>query len=549
MKSLWGKSRSGDRQGDRQGDRHDGDSNQESARNSSQSERGSAPPNEHTRLLPPNREHNRLLPNRVSSTRYLSPDDPAVTPYNLWSIRITRYITILFTLLTFVWWIIVLVSAFVTAPGFHTRGSGFFSFSYTSLTLANLLFSLVFFAVPSKAVRMASLIVGFLLLIDTIILLSVHQTRYEEGWVGIVSVVWALVMSIWTLVTDRLVEWGKYSEEERLTGRAATRRTLGEWIAVLVSTISMIILAVAVFLITCTLILRAVDASLGAPGKLYGVDGNKYKMHVYCYGNFTDDTAPKLPTVLLEGGEGPVEDGLQGLADSAIKNGSISRYCFVDRPGIAWSDTAPSPLSAGMAVEAIDEALALAGEHGPWVLASAGIGSIYSRIFSSRHGEDIKGILLIDPLHEDYLGDVGNSTRGFLLWLRGILSPLGLDRIPGALFKGRTKQDRVWGRSAYQTGKFIFAKLQENLVADSLSKRDVISSRTIQARDVPLTLISSGDKIRKDSSWESKQKDLSNLTRKLQNWDIVKGAPHEVWQTLEGREVIEKRLKQLVHGK
>ncbi len=30
------------------------------------------------------------------------------------------------------------------------------------------------------------------------------------------------------------------------------------------------------------------------------------------------------------------------------------------------SDTAPSPLSAGMAVEAIDEALARAGESGPW---------------------------------------------------------------------------------------------------------------------------------------------------------------------------------------
>ncbi|KAI0459416.1 hypothetical protein F5B21DRAFT_456642 [Xylaria acuta] len=522
MKSIWGGSRE---------DHDDGDS----ARNSLQAERDSAPPDEHTRLLP----------NRVDSTAYLSPDDPAVSPYNLRSIRFTRYLTIFFTLIAFAWWIIILVSTFVTPPGFHIRGSGFFPFSYASLTLANLLFTLLFFAVPAKAVRIASLVIAGLLLVDTILIISVHQTRYEEGWVGTTSVLWALVMAIWTLATDRLVEWGKYEEEERLTGRGETRRTLGEWVAVLVSTISMVILAVVVFLMTCTLFLRALDAGLAAPGKMYWVDGEKYRLHVYCHGNHTDS---KVPTVLIEGGEESIESSLWDFADNAVKNGSISRYCFVDRPGLAWSDTAPSPLSASMAVEAIDEALARAGEDGPWVLMSAGIGSIYSRILSSRHGQDVKGLLLIDPLHEESLNDVGSSSRGFILWLRGITSPLGLDQIPGAVFKGRSKEDRVWGRSAYQTGKYIFAKLQENLVADTLSKRDVASSRAIQAQDVPLTLVSSGVKMREDSEWEEKQRDLSRLTHKLRHWDIVNDAPHQVWETLEGRDVIEKRLRQLVQG-
>ncbi|KAI0486240.1 mitochondrial integral membrane protein [Xylaria cf. heliscus] len=523
MKSIWGGSRE---------DQNDGGS----ARNSLHAERDSTPTNEHTRLLP----------NRVESLpTYLSPDDPAVSPYNLRSIRFTRYLTIFFTLIGFAWWTIILVSTFATPPGFHIRGSSFFPFSYSSLALANLLFTLLFFAVPAKAVRIASLVVAGLLLVDVILIISVHQTRYEEGWVGIVSVLWALVMAIWTLVTDRLVEWGKYEEEERLTGRAETRRTLGEWAAVLISTISMVILAVVVFLMTCTLFLRALDAGLAPPGKMYWVDGDKYRLHVYCHGNHTDS---KLPTVLIEGGEGSIEDGLWGFASNAVKNGSINRYCFVDRPGLAWSDTAPSPLSAGMAIEAIDEALARAGEDGPWVLMSTGIGSIYSRILSSRHGKDVKGLLLIDPLHEEFLNDVGSPGRGFILWLQGIISPLGLSQIPGAVFKGRTKEDRVWGRSSYQTGKQIFAKLQENLVASTLSKRDVASSRAIQAQDVPLTLISSGVKIRKDRRWEEKQRDLSHLTHKLQHWDIVNGAPHQVWETLKGRDVIEKRLRQLVRG-
>jgi len=194
----------------------------------------------------------------------------------------------------------------------------------------------------------------------------------------------------------------------------------------------------------------------------------------------------------------------------------------------------------------LSEALARAGEQGPWVLASAGVGSIYSRVFSSRHGREVKGILMIDPLHEDLLGRVGRPGRGFMLWFQGVISPLGIDRIPGALFRHRNRMDRVWGRSAYQSGKMIFAKLQESLVAESLTKRDVTSSKAIQYQDTPVVVISSGDQIRRDSVWEEKQRDLTHLTRHLEGWDIVDKAPHQVWRTLEGREQIEKRLSKLV---
>jgi hypothetical protein len=111
-----------------------------------------------------------------------------VSPYNLWSVRAVRYLTIIFTIVTFLWWIILLVSAFVTPPGFHARGSGFFAFSYASLALANLLFTLLFFAIPSKAVRILSIVLGAILLIDTALLLGVEKTRHEEGWVGMASI-------------------------------------------------------------------------------------------------------------------------------------------------------------------------------------------------------------------------------------------------------------------------------------------------------------------------------------------------------------------------
>lgn len=387
----------------------------------------------------------------------------------------------------------------------------------------------------------------FLLLLDTVMLLSVQQTRYEEGWVGIVSVVWALLLSLWTLLTDRTVKWGKEEEEERLTGRAETRRTLAEWLAVLLSTIAYVIMAAAVFLITLTVVLRALDAGVAPPGKLYRVDSGKYRIHVHCHGNKTTSRGTELPTVLFEGGERPVEEGLWGFADAAVKNGSISRYCFVDRPGMAWSDNAPSPLSAGFTVDVISEALAQADERGPWVLASAGIGSIYSRVFSSRHGLEVRGLLLIDPLHEDLLGRLAAPGRGFLLWLRGVISPLGLDRLSGALFRGRSSRDRVYGRASQQNSKFIYAKLQEALVANSFTRRDVQGSRMIQNKQTPLVVVSSGDEVRDRAGWEGRQRDLTMLTDELKHWDVVDEAPHRVWETLEGREQIERRLRQLVH--
>ncbi|KIL88520.1 hypothetical protein FAVG1_08602 [Fusarium avenaceum] len=494
-------------------------------------------------------EHTRLLPNRINSTqRLFAPDDPAVSPYNLWSIRALRHLTIVFTLVTFIWWVLLLVSPFATPPGFQHPGSGWLAYNYASLTLANLLFTLVFFGVPSKSVRMLIIFMSGILILDITLLLAVHKIRYEENCVGTISVIWALFMSLWTLFTDRMVKWGKAEEEERLTGRAETRRTLFEWFEVILSTISYAIMSMALFLITLTIILRALDAAVIPPGKLHWVDDGKYRIHVYCHGKKTDSGGNELPTVLFEGDERTVERDFWSFADIAITNGTISRYCFVDRPGYSWSDTSPSPSSAGVVADAVSEALAQAGERGHWVLASAGIGSLYSRVFSSRNGDRVKGLLLIDPLHEDLLDQVGAPGRGLLLWLHGVISPLGLDRLPGAIFLGRTSRDRVYGRSAQQEGKFIFAKLQENLVARSLTRRDVKNSRQVQDKETPLVVISSGLRVKQSSAWEKKQRDLTKLTDKLNSWDIVDEAPHEVWKTFEGREMIEKRLKELVHG-
>jgi len=109
-----------------------------------------------------------------------------------------RYFTVFFAIITFLWWVLLLVSIFVSPPGMHSRGSGFFDFSYTTLSLGLLLIVLMFFSTPSKAEQLACLIISVVLIFDMIMILAVPKIRMEEGWVGIASVIWALLISVWT---------------------------------------------------------------------------------------------------------------------------------------------------------------------------------------------------------------------------------------------------------------------------------------------------------------------------------------------------------------
>lgn len=530
MVSLWGTKRDDDHDDSEPSDHPHGQSSRPSYE--------SREPDENTRLLGSQRQRH--------ADGYLDPNDPAVSPYNLWSVRFTRYLTVLILVVTFLWWVLLLVSIFVSPPGLHSRGSGFFDFSYTTLTLGNLLVALLFFATPSAAMRTSAALIALILLFDMILILAAKRIRLEEGWVGIASVVWAVVVAIWCVIADRIVAWGKAEEEERLTGRPETRRSLREWLAVFVSTIILAIYVIITVLMTATLIIRARDGTLEMPGERYLVDGDKYAVHLSCVGNVTYANERKNPTILLEAGEHPSEYNFEHWLYSARQNNTISRFCYWDRPGYAWSDNAPSPHSAGMSADALSEALARAGEEGPWILVSAGIGSITSRIFSSRHLREVTGIMMVDPMHEDLLHRIGSASRGFILWGWGVISPLGIQRIAGALFKGRDREDRVYGRNAYQSGKYIKAQLQENLVADSLSKNEVVSARAIQDPNTPVVLVSSGIEVRKSSEWERKQRDLATLTDNLVAWEVVNKAPHEVWQTLEGRATMESALAELV---
>jgi len=79
---------------------------------------GPRDPDERSSLLSP-----------AAGPRRLDPDDPAVTPYNLLSVRSLRWVSLVLLVISSLWWILLLISTFVTPPAMHSRGSGFFDFA------------------------------------------------------------------------------------------------------------------------------------------------------------------------------------------------------------------------------------------------------------------------------------------------------------------------------------------------------------------------------------------------------------------------------------
>jgi hypothetical protein len=58
---------------------------------------------------------------------------------------------------------------------------------------------LLFYSTPSKTERVVLGSVFFFLFVDMIIILAAYPLRHDENWVGIVSVLWALLVTAWAV--------------------------------------------------------------------------------------------------------------------------------------------------------------------------------------------------------------------------------------------------------------------------------------------------------------------------------------------------------------
>lgn len=90
--------------------------------------------------------------------------------------------------------------------------------------------------------------------------------------------------------------------------------------------------------------------------------------------------------------------GLVGLDFWSIATAGTVLY---DRAGTGWSRDVALPRSATSVATELRDTLLAAEVPGPWILIGHSLGGVYARRFAQLFPADTRGLLLLDPGHED----------------------------------------------------------------------------------------------------------------------------------------------------
>ena len=165
---------------------------------------------------------------------------------------------------------------------------------------------------------------------------------------------------------------------------------------ILLGLLALLVLLVAVGSIYEALGRKNAREKYPPPGKLVDIGGRK--MHIDCRGTGS-------PTVILESGL-----GTGGTLDWTLVHdeiASFTRTCAYDRAGIMWSDTKDTPQRASAVADDLHALLKGAGVNDPLVLVGHSIGGPYTRTYVGKYGEQVAGLVMVDPSHPDQVARLG----------------------------------------------------------------------------------------------------------------------------------------------
>jgi pimeloyl-ACP methyl ester carboxylesterase len=161
------------------------------------------------------------------------------------------------------------------------------------------------------------------------------------------------------------------------------------------------------------------------PGRMVDVDG--VRLHVVVEGSG--------PVVLIDSGLGGSSLEWQEVAAGLRGSATVVRY---DRPGFGWSPAARTDRSPQASAERIRLLLGALGVTEPVVLVGHSLGGLHVRLLAQLHPELVRGLVLVDPSHEDMLdaAPVPLSARvtEHALGVSAALARLGTPRLLGRLY-------------------------------------------------------------------------------------------------------------------
>jgi pimeloyl-ACP methyl ester carboxylesterase len=124
-------------------------------------------------------------------------------------------------------------------------------------------------------------------------------------------------------------------------------------------------------------------------GKLVDIGG--YRLNLYSIG-------AGHPSVVLIAGAGDFSFDWSLVQD---RISTFTRVCSYDRAGLARSDPGPTPRTMRQDAYELHLLLQKAGIPGPYILVGHSIGGLIARVFAEHYPNDVAGMVLVDPTHED----------------------------------------------------------------------------------------------------------------------------------------------------
>lgn len=114
--------------------------------------------------------------------------------------------------------------------------------------------------------------------------------------------------------------------------------------------------------------------------------------------------ATGTPTVVLETGLGAESDEWEAVQREVEK---VTATCRYDRANRGASDPAPPPRSARDLVIDLHTLLVTARVPPPYVLVGHSLGGLIVRLYAHQYPDDVAGLVLVDPMHEDQFERIG----------------------------------------------------------------------------------------------------------------------------------------------
>ncbi|CAE6455148.1 unnamed protein product [Rhizoctonia solani] len=457
------------------------------------------------------------------------------------------------------------------------------------------------FGTPSALTRVSLIASLALLLLDIILISAVKQLRRQESALSLITCGVAIISAGTSLGANYVVKNFRDKEGIPIRHGAETVREAelrarlyvaqeNYWsnraaraIKVILSFILTFVTSLALFLITFDICLTAIDSSVLPPfpkSKFHSVQPDpsnwSFKVHLACSGPTSMTSPPSLlnttasgrgkirdvPTVLYESMRG-VPGSLGGdWVVNLRETGRVGRVCVWDRPGYGFSDNGPSA-EMGHVSDALWQALQHEGEEGPYVLVGAGYGGLLTRLFASRHPNDVHSLLYIDSetSHTYFLTRARHNTF-FHTHLPILIAPLGLSRIVSLIKNHTPRSARVFANvlqhTEWQNPRLLSTLLQEQYLAhsrQSASFRDLLEVERQYPARRPTVVLSSGERVSKESAWRDAQKRLWEEIvdeKGRVRWEVLEGVGHNICaKTPEGAvgtglEACEKAVEDLV---